>query len=304
MKKRTYLLILMVILVVIGLGACGNLASNAPAEPTAAPSPIPTANPNAAIVEQMVKALNDGDLEGSLAYFADDALVYFVGMPPTGIEIYHGVDEFRSVWEFCLENNFEWEIEIDSTDGDIVIARAKTWLDFTRDLGVAPNEFIDVYEITDGKITFYGSTITEEALAKFKPALAEVMPFPTPTPSSETPVSEVTVTIENDTCAYNGPLNLKAGPVTVYSEARDLDQEKYAVSFFTLDPDKDLIDLLASNTRPSPPPWSSMVFIRELNPGQKSESAFTPKEGLLYLVCWSGTPDLAIGGVGPFVVQP
>jgi hypothetical protein len=35
---------------------------------------------------------------------------------------------------------------------------------FTRQLGVAPTEFIDVPEVKDGKITTYGSTITEQAL--------------------------------------------------------------------------------------------------------------------------------------------
>jgi hypothetical protein len=38
----------------------------------------------------MIERLNAGDVEGSLAYFADDAVVYFMGFPPTGIEVYKG----------------------------------------------------------------------------------------------------------------------------------------------------------------------------------------------------------------------
>jgi ketosteroid isomerase-like protein len=256
-------------------------------------------------VLKMVKRMNAGDVEGSLAYFADDAIIYFTGMPPAGIEIYRGKEQIRPVWKDSVDNHFKWEVEVVSADKQIVTTRAKTWHDFTRQLGVAPNEYSDVYEVKNGKITVYDSVITQESLAKFKPALAKVMPTsPTPAISSETPVSEVTVTISDGTCGYNGPMILKAGKLTVNVNATDRAKEKYAVSFLTLNADKDIVDLMASTSLPYPASWSNMVFIKELGPNESQNGSFTAAVGRLYLVCWSNPPDIAIGSAGPFEVVP
>ena len=160
----------------------------------------------------MAERLNAGDLEGSLGYFADDSVTYFVGMPPTGIEIYRGKEGIRPIWEECIGSHFKMEVEIVSVVGDVVNAKSKTWHDFTRQLGVAPNEFVETYVVKDGKIAVYSSTLTLEALAKFKPALAAVMPpEPTAVPSTDTPVSEINVIISDDTCSYEGSMVLQAG---------------------------------------------------------------------------------------------
>jgi ketosteroid isomerase-like protein len=256
-------------------------------------------------VLKMVERMNAGDVEGSLAYFADDAIIYFAGMPPAGIEIYRGKEQIRPVWKDSVDNHFKWEVEVVSADKQIVTTRAKTWHDFTRQLEVAPNEYSDVYKVKNGKITVYDSVITQESLAKFKPALAKVMPAsPAPAISSETPVSEVTVTISDGTCGYNGPMTLKAGKMTVNVNARDRDNEKYGVTFFTLNADKDIVDLMASTIQPYPPSWANMVFNKELGANENQTGSFTAAEGLLYLVCWSSPPDIAIGSAGPFQVVP
>lgn len=50
--------------------------------------PTPATQPTAAeIIEGMVARMNAGDVEGSLAYFADDAMAYIIGLPPTGMEV-------------------------------------------------------------------------------------------------------------------------------------------------------------------------------------------------------------------------
>ena len=305
MKAKLCNLTVLILILVTGVAGCTTSARSPTPTQAAAPQASPTNNPNSAIVLDMVERLNAGDVEGSLSYFAEDALVYFVGMLPTGLEIYRGIEQIRPIWEDCVDNHFKWEVEIESADGDIVSTQAKTWHDFTRQLEVAPNEFIDVYEVIDGKITTYGSTINEESLAKFKPALAEVLPpSQTSTPSSETPASEVTVTISDSTCAYNGPMTLQSGEVKVIAEIQDQDREEYGITFFTLDPDKDIVDLMASTTRPGPPPWSSMIFIKALDPNENQTYTFSVKEGQIYLVCWSKPPDMAIGAAGPFEVVP
>lgn len=274
-------------------------------EPTQAPvsQPTPTVNPNAEIVLNMVERLNAGDVDGSLAYFADDALSYFIGIPPTGIEYYSGAEALRPLWEYCVEDHFEWEIEVTSVAGDLVFAEAKTWLDFTRGLGVAPNEFTEVYQVKDGKITSYGSTMTEATLSRFKPAFYEAAPpEPTATPSSDAPVSEMTVTIADGTCTTDGPAALHAGEVTFTLNVEDQEKSLYALTLFNLDPGKDILDLMASTIGTTPPDWADTLLMEELGPGMNETYSITLEKGPLYVVCWSQPPALPIGNAGPIDV--
>ena len=186
----------------------------------------------------------------------------------------------------------------------MVNARSKTWHDFTRQLGVAPNEFIETYVVKDGKIALYSSVLTEESLAKFKPALAAVMPpEPTAVPSTDTPVSEINIIISNDTCNYDGTMVLKAGEIKVNMDATGEDKKAYGLTFFTLDPGKDIVDLMATTPLPSPPSWSNMLTLWEVGSGTSKTFTFVADDGPLYLVCWSKPPDLAVGIVGPFEVK-
>ena len=306
MKTRVCLVAVMGMLCVMILASCATPAT--PPPPTQAPPMPTTANPaddpKAKIVLDMVAKLNAGDVDGSLAYFAEDALSYFMGLPPTGIEYYRGGEGLRPMWEYCVSDNFEWKVEITYVEGNIVYAKAQTWLDFTRQLGVAPNDFIDIYEIQDGKIVTYGSMITEEALDEFKPAINAAMPpEPTPIPAGD-PVSEVTVTIAEGTCSTDNPVALKAGELKVNVNVADQDQEKYAVGLFTLDEGKDMLDLMASTALDSPPVWTHTRMLKELDPGEQASYATTVEEGPVYLVCFSQPPAVAIGNDGPIVVAP
>ncbi len=273
------------------------------AEPTLPPA-TPTVNPNVEVVRNMVERLNAGDVDGSLAFFAEDALSYFIGMPPFGMETYRGAEALRPTWEYCVEDHFKWEIEITGVTGDLVFVNAKTWLDFTRELGVAPNEFIEVYQVINGKITTYASTMTEAALTRFRPAFYEVVPpEPTAVPPSDTPVSEMTVTIANGTCTTDGPPALLAGEVTVTLNVEDQDRSLYALTLFNLDPGKDILDLMAS-TVGAPPTWADILLMEELGPGKSETYTFTLEKGPVYLVCWSQPPELPIGNAGPFDLNP
>ena len=205
MKTRKLTFIIAAIAVLFGLVACASRASQ-PTEvlPTATEEPtvttVPTVNALSAVVFDMNERFNAGDLDGVMDYFADDSLVYFFGLPPTGSEVYKGKDQISLVWKDNIDNHVVWEIDIISVVDNVVTSRAKTWHDFTRQLGVAPIEAYVIYEIEDGEITSYSWTITEKSLAELKAALAETMPdqpdsaTETLTPA-ENPVSEVTVTI-------------------------------------------------------------------------------------------------------------
>jgi ketosteroid isomerase-like protein len=322
---KNQLIYLIIILLALGLNGCATAATQAlptsqpptsqpptsppptslPPTQTSAPQAPPSDMSNEAVVLDMVARLNAGDVDGSLAYFAEDAVSYFIGMPPTGMEFYRGREALRPMWEYCVGDNFEWEVDIASANGDIVVAKTKTWMDFTRDLGVAPNDFFDVFKVEDGKITVYGSTMIEEALAEFKPALAEVMPpAPTPDTSAETPGAELSFTFADGTCSYEGPAVLKAGDIKVNWEVKDQDREKYALTIFTLDKGKDLVDLMASTSGGGPPSWSDMFFYQELGPGEnQSYEGIILEDGPVYVVCWSKPPDLPIGNYGPLEVR-
>jgi hypothetical protein len=310
---KTLLKDLAVFLLILVLGVTGCAAPATQSPPTQPPPtqpPVPevteeaVVDPLAEVVLKMAERMNAGDLEGSLGYFADDSVTYFVGMPPTGMEIYRGKEGIRPVWEECIGSHFKMEVEIVSIVGDVVNARSKTWHDFTRQLGVAPNEFIETYVIKDGKIALYSSVLTEEALAKFKPALAAVMPpEPTAAPSTDTPVSEINVIISEDTCSYEGSMILQAGAIKVNVDGTGEDKKAYGLTFFTLDAGKDIVDLMAGTPLPSPPSWSKMLTLWEVGPGTSETNTLTVAEGPLYLVCWSKPPDLAVGNVGPFEVK-
>jgi hypothetical protein len=130
--------------------------------PTSASAPDATTETASAIVLDMVERMNAGDLEGSLAYFAKDAVGYIVGLPPTGMEVYAGKEAIRTLWKDSIDNHFKWEVEITNEIGREVSVNAKTWHDFTRQLGVAPLAWNDMYEVEGGKIITYSTVITSD----------------------------------------------------------------------------------------------------------------------------------------------
>jgi ketosteroid isomerase-like protein len=269
---------------------------------TVPPSAEPDPQTTSKVVQDMVARMNLGDIEGSLAYFADNAMVYIIGLPPTGMEVYTGREQIRALWEDSLANHFQWETEIKSVDGNIVNVKAKTWHDFTRQLGVAPLEYIDVYEVTDGKITTYGTTITADALARFMPAFEETVPLEPTAPSTEKPVSEMAIVIEGGTCTLTDPAPLQAGEIKVTLDIKDLNKDLYALTIFNLGQDKNMLDLMASTTG-MPPAWAYDLMMAEPKPGTNNTFTFTVEKGPVYVICWSQPPVLPIGNAGPIEVK-
>jgi len=315
MKIKFYTLIMILIIAFVGITSAGCATQATPDAPTPTPTPLPPApeaatDPDSATVTEMISSVNAGDFAGAAELFTDDALIYLVGMPPTGMEIYQGKEQFQTfLEECCTGQNFVWEVTPERVEEGVVFAEAKTWMDFTRELGVAPNSFHEVFVVKDGKIFIYYSTMTEEALANFKPVLFEAIPelatfVQPPAETDETPGSEITVSITNNTCAYDGPMSLQAGELIVNVDVQKGSFEKYAVTLFTLEEGKDLIDLMASTYNAGPPSWSDTVFMKELMPGESQTfEGLYVKAGLLYMVCWAGPPDMPIGNAGPFVVK-
>lgn len=323
MKTWSFTTLLILWILVVSMAGCAAPAATTTApeptvaiEPTAVPIPteplaeeaVTDLGPEAAVVLAMIERANAGDYAGAAEYVSDDFKAYFLGMQPTGFEFYEGKATWQKFLEDCCTGqNFEWEVLPTYVQNGVVYTESKTWMDFTRELGVAPNDWHEAFAVENGLITGYWSLITEESLAEFKPALCAALPEACPelvaTDTGE-PVSEVTITIENGTCAYDGPMVLQAGDVNVTAEVKDETGNKYAVSFFTIEPDHDFVDLMASTFNAGPPAWSDTAFLREIPPGATINQSFTAKEELLYMICWADPPAWPIGQAGPFEVRP
>ena len=124
------------------------------------------------VLTVMWDALNAGDVDATMAFFTDDAIIkilYGDARPPSS---HIGKEQVRVFMEKLVAGNFKIQIEILQVLGDLAIVRSKTWMDPTIKLGVAPMDYIDIYPIQDGKIKGFVSILTDESVAKLKAAMA------------------------------------------------------------------------------------------------------------------------------------
>jgi hypothetical protein len=127
----------------------------------------------ASVVMAEVEAMNAGDIDAVLALYTDDAVIKLVPpIPPDSPDTYTGEAEIRAWFEELVAVNFTMEVEILQVEGDTVTTNCQTWMDPTRQLGVAPLEATLVYTVQDGKITGWTWTASGESLAKLGAALA------------------------------------------------------------------------------------------------------------------------------------
>ena len=124
------------------------------------------------VVQDSLKPFNAGNHEAALAYWADDAVVRLIGVPPDQPDTYEGKEQLRGWLESLSAIHFEIQEELIKEEGDTVTVRALSWSDPTRQLGVAPLEATEVYVVKNGKITSLTWTITSESLARLQAALS------------------------------------------------------------------------------------------------------------------------------------
>jgi hypothetical protein len=257
------------------------------------------------VVSAMVERLNDSDVPGAMAYFAEDARAYIIGLPPIGFESFRGKEAICRTWAEDVSDNFEWELTIlsalNSSNGTLIFAKSKTWLDFYRQLEVAPNEFYDSFIVEDGKITEYAATLKPESLAQLRSVLS---PEPTPDTSSETPGLEFSVMFSDLTCTYEGPAVLKSGKVDVKGEVNDQEMSYgYALMIVTIDESRDFFDLAVVSGGDAP------YWVRytpyDFGPGERKTYEYTAGGMPLYLMCFAEKPTTnPIGLFGPIEVRP
>lgn len=108
-----------------------------------------------------------------MALFTADAVVKLVpALPPGSPDTFTGAEEVRAWFEDLVAMNFEIHIEVLQMEGDTVTTRTSTWVDATREMGVAPLVATEVYTVQAGKIKGFTWTISDESLAKVQAAMA------------------------------------------------------------------------------------------------------------------------------------
>ncbi len=124
------------------------------------------------LVQESLKPFRAGDVEGGLAYWIDDAVVRLIGAPPGQPDTMRGKAELRTWFESLLIVHFEIEEELIKEEGDTLTVKALTWIDPTRQLGIAPLEGTEVYVVKNGKIASLTWTISPESQARLQAALS------------------------------------------------------------------------------------------------------------------------------------
>ena len=241
----------------------------------------------------MEDALNAGDVDAAMAFFTDDAVVKIApALPPGSPDTYTGAEEIRAWFEELVAMNFEIRVEITEVEGDTVTTRTSTWIDSTREMGVAPLVATEVYTIQNGKMKGFTWTLSDESLAKVQAAMAAVPP---------SAGAEMTITFPENGCTYAGPEAVSAGQITVNWDIENQGYEKCGLAIVTLDEGKTFKDLDAWPSVDKPP-WAKLVTFAEARPGGHSTAVASVTEGPIFLVCFTASPEAKVGVLGPVEV--
>jgi hypothetical protein len=131
--------------------------------------------------EEIVLAAADGwneeevtvsAIDATVAHFADDAVYEIAGLP-TGTETYTGRDEIYAWMAGLLEGDFRLTVEILESDDTTVLTETRTWMNWSREAGIAPLVATEEYVVEDGKITRVTWTLTQESLEQLMKVMGE-----------------------------------------------------------------------------------------------------------------------------------
>jgi len=192
MRSNKWFLIAVLALPVGLLAAqCPSSAAPTPtAAPTAAPTPSPAPPSPEKVLAGMEAALNAGDVDAAMVFFTADAVLKFVpALPPGSPDTITGAQEIRAWLEELVAAHFQIDVEVLKVEGDTVTTRTKTWMDPTREMGIAPLVATEVYTFQAGKIKGFTWTVSDESLAKIQAAMAA--PTATPAPVEVTRIADM-----------------------------------------------------------------------------------------------------------------
>jgi hypothetical protein len=197
-------------LCVIALVAC--------AAPTPTATPVPPPDPTA-LIKSLVAALNAGNEDAAMAFYADDA-VRTQQPPPSGQSgTWTGKEQIRGVVKGMIADHFSVELSNLKAAGDKVTYTCTFYMDTYRKMGIAPLVVNEEAVFVSGKIKSQAVTITPESLAKIQAAMAAAQakvatPTTAPPTSAPTPtpraVSQGTIRVGDldRTYLYYAPANL------------------------------------------------------------------------------------------------
>ena len=120
-----------------------------------------------------------------------------------------------------------------------------------------------------------------------------------------TPKSSLTFTFSENQCTHNGAKSVLAGEVSFIMVNKNQDFDA-AMIVLTLDEGKTIEDLNALPPNQGEDPlWSHRVgeADRHVHPGERYTFKATIETGPIYLICFSGSPELISGVLGPIEVK-
>ena len=110
-------------------------------------------------------------VEPTLSHFASNAVVTLVGLP-SGTETYTGTEAIGAWMKGLIDLGFRAEVAVTGTDGDTVTTLTRTWMNPTRQMGIAPLEATETFVIQDGLIQSESWVITPASLEMLSAAMA------------------------------------------------------------------------------------------------------------------------------------
>lgn len=240
------------------------------------------------VVLAQVEPMNHADINAALELYADDVelqLAPAFALLPGSPDHYRGKEALRAYFESLVESNIQLQIDVQQVEGNTVTTKTYTWMDLTRELGIAPLEATEVYNIEDGKIKSWTWTLSDQSLNKLQ---------------DSPPV--FSITFQKDGCIYNGPKSVETpSAIIVWNDASGVERAGYAISIEKFEEGKTVQDRLGIG---QPPEWTTIVGIDMSS--SPSYQFFTPflNDGPIYLVCLvSNTGELhsELGVVGPIM---
>jgi len=189
MKTRTFVIpfILLALVFLAGCGARGNAAAvdqnGAPANSTSAapnPAPIvlsqstPSSGDAVSVVKAYMDTANTGDLDKTLAFYAEDAVVY----NPLGVFV--GKDEISRWLTDDVKTTRVTPADI-QMKGSLVVVTGTVSLDRFQKAGIGEVAFSADYMVNDGKIRFFAPMVqlTPDQQSKMKAAQENAPAAPT-----------------------------------------------------------------------------------------------------------------------------
>jgi ketosteroid isomerase-like protein len=119
-----------------------------------------------AVARAVYEAMNAGDVETALSYFADDAVLSLGAFGS-----FSGKEELRGSFEREVSLHASWELSDFQVEGDTVTFKSRYTSDDMRALGVTL-EGTEVITVQDGKIVTDTWTVTDESMAALQAAMA------------------------------------------------------------------------------------------------------------------------------------